>query len=73
MGCERREDISPQAGGSRKIIHIDMDASSTPVEQRDTPESSITLGGVVTSGEGEELRSTLRPESQRVEVETRGL
>jgi impB/mucB/samB family len=38
MREERAEGISPEAGASRKIIHIDMDAFYASVEQRDNPE-----------------------------------
>jgi DNA polymerase IV len=35
---ERAEESSAKADGSRKIIHIDMDAFYASVEQRDNPE-----------------------------------
>ena len=38
MREERAEGISPEAGASRKIIHIDMDAFYASVEQRDNPD-----------------------------------
>jgi DNA polymerase-4 len=39
MGKEERAEESPaKADGSRKIIHIDMDAFYASVEQRDNPE-----------------------------------
>src|SRR6201994_1080371 len=49
MGTEERADeSSAEAGGSRKIIHIDMDAFYASVEQRDNPElrgKPIAVGG----------------------------
>src|SRR6266404_8403311 len=41
MKEERAEGISAEAGGSRKIIHIDMDAFYASVEQRDNPEAAL--------------------------------
>src|SRR3954452_17407559 len=44
----RAEGSSPEAGGSRKIIHIDMDAFYASVEQRDNPElrgRPVAVGG----------------------------
>ena len=49
MGTEdRAEGFSAEAGRSRKIIHIDMDAFYASVEQRDVPElrgKPVAVGG----------------------------
>jgi hypothetical protein len=49
MGTEERaQGFSGEASGSRKIIHIDMDAFYASVEQRDNPDlrgKSVAVGG----------------------------
>jgi hypothetical protein len=54
LGTEERADgCSAEAGRSRKIIHIDMDAFYASVEQRDNPElrgKPVAVGGSLARG-----------------------